>query len=162
GFVMEKKKLAVKAPAGVDTGSRLRLRGEGAPGRNGGPAGDLYLVLHVKEHEKFQRHENDVVVNVEITFPQAALGADIEIPTLEGETSFSVPPGSQPDTLHRLSGRGIPHLQGYGRGDLIVRLMVKTPVTLTKEEEELYRKLAELEGSNVRPHHKGFFEKFIG
>ena len=162
GAVAEKKKLAIKSPAGVDTGSRLRLRGEGGPGLNGGPSGDLYVVLHVKDSDLFQRHEDDLVVTAEISFPQAVLGADVTIPTLEGETTFNVPAGSQSETLHRLSGRGIAHLQGYGRGDLIVRLLVKTPTRITKEEEELYRKLAELGGSDVRPHHKGFFEKLIG
>ncbi|MDH5638332.1 MAG: molecular chaperone DnaJ [Nitrospinota bacterium] len=162
GAVPEKKKLAVKTPAGVDTGSRLRLRGEGGPGQNGGPPGDLYVVLHVKDSDVFQRHEDDIVVTAEVSIAQAVLGADITIPTLEGEDTFSVPTGSQPETLHRLSGRGIARLHGYGRGDLIVRLLVKVPTKVSKEEEELYRKLAELDDSSVRPHHKGFFEKLRG
>jgi len=162
GSVPEKKKLAIKSPAGVDTGSRLRLRGEGGPGQNGGPPGDLYVVLHVKDSPVFQRHENDVVVTAQVSITQAVLGADITIPTLEGEDTFSVLAGSQPETLHRLSGRGIPNLHGYGRGDLIVRLQVNVPTRISREEEELYRKLAEIDGSLVRPHHKGFFEKLIG
>jgi len=161
GQVVRKKKLMIKAPAGVDTGSKLRLNGEGEPGRNGGPPGHLYIVIHVREHDVFKRHNDDVVVTVPITFPQAALGADIKIPTLDGEADFAVKSGSQSDSLHRMPGMGIAHLGSYGRGDMIVRLLVKTPEKITKEQEELYRKLAELEDSSVRPHYKGFFEKLI-
>jgi molecular chaperone DnaJ len=162
GSLVEKKKLTLKIPAGVDTGSRLRLRGEGEPGRNGGPPGDLYVALHVKENAQFARHEDDVIVTAEASFPQAALGADIMIPSLDGETQFTVPAGTQSETLHRIGGLGFPRLGSYGRGDLIARIVVKTPEKIGKEAEELYRKLAELEGVEVRPHLKGFFEKFMG
>jgi molecular chaperone DnaJ len=161
GQTIEAKTLSVKAPAGVDTGSTLRLRGEGEPGRNGGPAGDLYVVLHVQPHDIFERHEDDIVVNVDITYAQAALGADIMVPTLEEETEVVVEAGTQSGSLHRISGMGIAHLNSYGKGDLIVRFVVKTPTKLSEEQEKLLRQLAELEGSDVRPHHKGFFEKLM-
>ncbi len=162
GQVLEVKRLSVKAPAGVDTGSRLRLRGEGEPGRNGGPPGDLYVVLHVEEHELFQRYDYDVVVTAPLTFSQAALGADLKIPGLDGEIDFTVPTGTQSEALHRITGKGIPKLNSYGKGDLVVRFVVKTPGKLTKDQEKLLRQLAEEEGSSVRPPKKGFFEKFTG
>ncbi|MBI5815207.1 MAG: molecular chaperone DnaJ [Nitrospinae bacterium] len=162
GMTLEKKKLSVKIPAGVDTGSQLRLQGEGEPGRNGGPAGSLYVVIYVKESDKFQRHGDDVLVTVPVTFSQAALGADIKISTLDGEESFTAPAGTQSDTLHKLEGRGVPHLRHYGKGDLIIRLVVVTPAKISKRQEELLRELAELDGGEVRPHQKGFFEKFMG
>lgn len=162
GVIQERKRLNVKAPAGVDTGSRLRLRGEGEPGRNGGPAGDLYIVIFVKESQVFKRHGDDVVVTVPVTYAQAALGADLKIPSLEGETDLALSAGTQSDTLHRVTGMGFPRLGGYGKGDLIAHIVVKTPQKLTREQEKLLRELAELEGSPVRPHYKGLFEKFIG
>lgn len=161
GSVRERKMLSMKAPAGVDTGSRLRLRGEGEPGKNGGPAGDLYVVIHVKEHENFERHGDDVVVIVPISLPQAVLGADIKISALEGEIDFTVKAGTQSDTLTQVSGHGVPRLQSYGRGDLIVRIVLETPKKLSQREEELYRELAKETGSNVRAHQKGFFEKLM-
>jgi len=162
GMVLEKKKLSLKIPPGVDTGSQLRLKGEGEPGRNGGPAGSLYVVIYVKESEVFKRHEADVLVTVPITYSQAAIGADITISTLEGEEPFVVPAGTQSETLHKLQGKGIPHIRNYGRGDLIVRLVVNTPAKLSKRQDELLRELAELDGGAVRPHQKGFFEKLMG
>ncbi|MBI4664809.1 MAG: molecular chaperone DnaJ [Nitrospinae bacterium] len=162
GQTLERKKLSVKIPAGVETGSQLRLKGEGEPGRNGGPAGNLYVVLFIKEDEVFKRHGDDIVVTVPITFSQAALGADITIPTLEGEKEFNIPAATQSESIHRLQGMGVPHLRHYGRGDLIVRLVVMTPEKLGKRQEELFRELAELDKSSVRAHQKGFFEKFMG
>ncbi|VAX21293.1 Chaperone protein DnaJ [hydrothermal vent metagenome] len=162
GQVPEKKKLMIKTPGGVDTGSKLRLRGEGEPGRNGGPPGDLYVVLHVKESDVFKRYDYDVVVDVPVTFSQAALGVDLKIPGLDGEIDFTVPAGAQSEALHRISGEGIERLNSYGKGDLIAHIIVKTPEKLTKEQEKLLRDLAEEEGSSVRPHQKGFFEKLTG
>lgn len=159
GQVLKAKSLSVKAPAGVDTGSRLRLTGEGEPGRNGGPPGDLYVVIHVREDKQFQRHGDDVVVTVPVSFSQAALGADIKIQTLEGENDFSVPGGTQSGALHRISGQGVPHLRSYGRGDLIAHIIVKTPEKISKREEELLRELAEINRDSVKQHQKGFFEK---
>ena len=162
GQVLQKKRLSVKAPAGVDTGSRLRLRGEGEPGRFGGPPGDLYVVINVREHEVFKRHGDDIVQTVPITFSQAALGAEIKIPSLEGEMDFTVESGTQSDTLVRLPGKGAPRLQSYGRGDMIVRLVVQTPTKLSSRQEELFRELAELDGGEASLRQKSFFEKLMG
>ncbi len=161
GQIVSRKDLNIKIPAGVDTGSQLRLKSEGEPGRNGGPPGDLYVVIHVKEHKIFERNGNDLLLAVPITFSQAALGADITIPTLDGETTFKVRAGTQSGTIERLPGEGMPILQSYGRGDLILQIIVKTPRKLSPKHEELLRQLAEVEGSEVRAHQKGFFEKFM-
>lgn len=162
GQVIASKKLTVKIPAGVDTGSQMRVKGEGEPGRNGGPAGSLYIVLHVKPSDVFMREEDDVIVTVHITFSQAALGAELEIPTLEGKRKFNVPAGTQSGTFHKLQGLGATRLRGYGRGDLIVRLVIATPTKLSKRQDELFRELAELDGSDVKQKSKGLFEKFMG
>lgn len=161
GQVIKKKKLTIKAPAGVDTGSRLRLRGEGEPGRYGGPPGDLYVVVHVRKHEIFERHGDDIVQTVTISFSQAALGADIKIPSLDGEMELSIPAGVQSGTIIRLEGKGAPNLRHYGRGDMLAHIVVKTPERLSKRQDELLRELAELEGSSVRDRQKGFFEKLM-
>jgi molecular chaperone DnaJ len=162
GQVPSEKELLVKIPAGVDHGSQLRLRGEGEAGKNGGPAGDLYVVIHVKEHDLFERQGEDIILRQPITFSQAALGAELKLPTVDGETPFTVAAGTQSGDVHRLAGLGVPRLRHYGRGDMLLQLVVKTPENLTKRQEELLRELAEIDGGEVRPHQKGFFEKFIG
>ncbi|VAX26011.1 Chaperone protein DnaJ [hydrothermal vent metagenome] len=156
------KKLIIKAPAGVDTGSRLRVQGEGEEGKNGGPAGDLYVIIHVNDHEYFQRNGDDILLTTPVTLAQAALGADLKIPSLEGEIDFAIKAGTQSNTMSKIPGKGAPRLRGYGRGDMLVRVVLNTPESLSKREEELYRELAEIEGKTVRPHQKGFFEKFVG
>ena len=161
GQVLEEKTIDLKAPAGVNDGTTLRLTGEGEAGRNGGPSGDLYVVLHVTAHEIFERHDDDIIVDVPLTVSQAALGADIMIPTLDEEVEVSVVPGTQSGALHRISGIGVTHLNNYGKGDLIVRFVVKTPTKISAEQEKLLRDLSELDGSSVKPHQKGFFEKLI-
>ncbi len=161
GQVMEKKHLTVKIPAGVDTGSQLRVQGEGEQGRHEGPPGDLYVVINVKEDKVFKRHEADIVQTVSITVSQAVLGADIKIPTLEDETDLNVKAGSQSGEIHKLPGLGVANLRSYGRGDMIVQVIVDIPKKLDKRQEELYRELAEIEGVKVRPHQKGFFEKLM-
>jgi molecular chaperone DnaJ len=162
GQSAEDKKLTVKIPAGVDNGSQLRVRGEGEPGRMGGPAGDLFVVIYVEESDTFRRQDDDLILTIPITVSQAVLGADLPIQTLEGEETYSVPAGTQSGDYEKLSGKGVPRLRGYGRGDLIVQLIIAIPKTLTKQEEELYRELAALNGGTVKPHQKGFFEKLIG
>jgi molecular chaperone DnaJ len=162
GQVISSKKLTVKVPAGVDHGSQMRLKGEGEPGRNGGPAGSLYIVLHVKPSDVFHREGDDIIVSVPVTFSQAALGAEIEIPTIEGKRKFKVPPATQSGAFHKLQGLGAPRLRGYGRGDLIVQLAVATPSNLSKRQEELFRELAELDGGEVKHKSKGLFEKLMG
>jgi molecular chaperone DnaJ len=134
----------VKVPAGVEDGTRIRYAGQGEAGAHGGPAGDLYVVLHVKEHKFFEREGNDIYFTVPISFVQAALGAEITIPTLEGEQSLKIPEGTQSGTTFRVRGKGVPVLNSHGKGDLFVKVKVQTPTKLTKRQREL---LQELEGT---------------
>jgi molecular chaperone DnaJ len=139
-----KKNVQLKIPAGVDTGSRLRLRGEGEPGEQGGPDGDLYVFLRVQDHEFFTRSEDDVHCRIPISFTQAALGATIEVPTLENREKIKIPKGTQSGNTLRLKGKGIPHLRGHGRGDQIIEIFVQTPVNLTKKQEELLKEFEKI------------------
>ena len=137
----QEKTVHVKIPAGVDTGSRLRMQGEGEAGPNGGPAGDLYIYIKVKPHKLFKREEDDILCDYEISFTQAALGDEVEVPTLEGKVSLNIPEGTQGGTTFRLRGRGFPRLRGYGRGDQHVKIKVVTPTHLNAEQKELLKKL---------------------
>lgn len=159
GRILIKKKLSLKIPGGVENGSRLRLQEEGEPGDHGAPPGDLYVIIHVTPHEKFRRQEDDVVVAVPITYATAALGGEIDIPTLEGDDVLQIPRGTQSGQDFRIPGRGVPHLRGRGRGDLVVVVYIETPTKLSKDQEELLRQLAELEGSRVAPKKKTFFSR---
>jgi molecular chaperone DnaJ len=159
GRVLVSKKLSLKIPGGVENGSRLRLQGEGEPGDSGAPPGDLYVFIHVQPHEKFRRQDDDIVVAVPMTYTVAALGGEIEIPTLEGTDSLDIPRGTQSGQDFRVSGKGVPHLRGRGRGDLVVVTYIETPTKLGKEEEGLLRQMAELEGAKVTPKKKGFFSR---
>jgi molecular chaperone DnaJ len=139
------KKVHVKIPAGVETGSRLRLRGEGEDGEFGGPSGDLYVFLAVEPHEFFERRGYDIYCRVPITFVQAALGAKIEVPTLTGTEKLKIPKGTQNATHFRLKGRGIPHIRGFGNGDQIIETLVTIPTSLTRKQEELLLEFAKLD-----------------
>ena len=152
-------KLSVKIPAGVDTGTRVRLVGEGEPGEHGGPPGDLYVVVHVKEHPIFVREDTEVLCEVPISFTQAALGAQIDVPTLEGRHKLKVPAGTQSGKVIRIRGKGIPHLHGGGRGDQHVRLVVETPSHLSSEQRTLLERFAELSGEQTNPQTKSFLDK---
>ncbi len=152
--------LSVKIPGGVDTGTRVRLAGEGEPGEAGGPPGDLYVVVHVKDHSIFHREENEVFCEVPISFVQAALGAQIEVPTLDGMVKMKVPEATQSGKIFRLKGKGIPHLHGNGaRGDQHVRVIVETPQNLSHKQRELLEKFAEASGEDVNPQARTFFDK---
>jgi molecular chaperone DnaJ len=151
--------LSVKIPAGVDTGTRVRLAGEGEPGEQGGPSGDLYVVVHVKEHALFHREEYEVFCEVPVSFVQATLGAQLEVPTLDGMVKMKVPEGTQSGKVFRLKGKGIPHLQSNDRGDQHVRVVVETPQNLTHKQRELLTKFAEASGEDVNPQSKSFFDK---
>jgi len=157
GRVEREKQLEVKVPAGVETGSRLRVSGEGQAGTQGGPAGDLYVVIHVAEHEQFERQGSNLYEAVPITFAQAALGADIMVKTLDGEEKLKVPMGTQTGTVFRLRGKGMPALGGRGRGDLFVSATVITPTTLTREQRRLLEQLAEVENKDLES--KGLVDK---
>lgn len=159
GAVRVQQSLSVRIPAGVDTGSRLKLRGEGEAGGQGGPAGDLYVVLHVREHPLFSRDGNDIVCDVPIGFTQAALGAEIDVPTPHGKVKMKVPGGTQSGNVFRLKGKGVPDVRGYGHGDALVRVVVETPRTLTARQRELLEEFARLSGEDVHPASKGFLDK---
>lgn len=159
GTVESVSELSVKIPGGVDHGTRVRVAGEGEPGENGGPPGDLYVVVHVKEHPVFHREENEVFCEVPISFVQAALGAQIDVPTLEGMVKMKVPESTQSGKVFRLKGKGIPHLHSSARGDQHVRVVVETPQNLSSKQRELLEKFAEASGEDVNPQTNGFFEK---
>lgn len=148
GRVEKERSLDIKIPAGVETGSRLRISGEGEAGPNGGPAGDLFVVLHVKEHETFERQGANLYSAVPLTFAQAALGADIKVKTLDGEEDLKIPAGTQTGTVFRIRSQGMPSLGGRGKGDLFVAVTLVTPKTLDKEQRKIFEQLAEIEDTD--------------
>ncbi len=152
-------KIKLRIPAGVDTGSRLRSSGNGEAGWRGGPAGDLYVVLHVKPHEIFQRDGDDLLCEVPVSFVQAALGADIEVPTLTGNTSIKLPAGTQPGTMFRLKGKGVKSIQGYGCGDLHIRVTVEVPTKLSGAQKAKLQEFADLCNGKESPLTQSFFDK---
>jgi len=152
-------KITLRIPAGVDTASRLRSVGNGEAGFRGGPPGDLYVILHVRPHEIFQRDGDDLLCEIPIGFVQAALGAEIEVPTLDGKTSIKVPAGTQPGTMFRLKNKGMKNIQGYGHGDLHVRINVEVPTHLTSTQKAKLQEFAELCNGNENPMSRSFFEK---
>ncbi len=159
GGLEEKRiKKKVEIPAGVDTGTQIRLNGEGAPGIYGGPNGSLYLVLDVQPHKFFKRRENDLLLNLDINVAQAVLGAEIEVPTLDGDSKLKIPAGTQPGKVFHLRGKGVPYLRRNGRGDQLVIVNVDIPARLTKEQRDLFEKLAATLGTKVKPQEKGFLD----
>lgn len=148
GRVEKEKTIELKIPAGVDTGSRLRVNGEGEAGIGGGPPGDLYIVLHLAEHEQFERQGADLYSAVPISFAQAALGSEITVKTLDGEEELKVPAGTQTGTVFTIKGKGMPNLGGRGHGDLFVAVTLITPKSLTKEQRNLLEQLAEIEDAD--------------
>ncbi len=163
GRIRKAESLAVKIPPGVDNGSHLKLRGEGEAGYGGGPQGDLYVVIHVKEHEMFVRQDNDVIIEAPISFPQAAVGTEIEGPTLDGKVKLKIPSATQSGKILRLKGKGIVDLHGYGRGDQLIKIIVETPRSLTARQRELLEEFANLPFIRF-PFHlgKGLGVRFFG
>ncbi|MBR5487828.1 MAG: molecular chaperone DnaJ [Phascolarctobacterium sp.] len=159
GTVKRNKKLKVKIPAGVDNGSRLRVSGEGEAGAKGGPSGDLYVYLYVKPHKFFERDGTTVLCEVPINIVQATLGADIKVPTLDGQVTMKVPEGTQPGKVLRLKGKGIPSLRGGGRGDQLVRIKVVVPTKLSDKQKDALRKFADISKDNINPEEKSFMDK---
>jgi molecular chaperone DnaJ len=151
GRVVRERILEVKVPAGVEDGMRMRYAGQGEPGFHGGPTGDLYVVLHVTEHDFFRREGHDLLCSIPVSFPQAALGAEIEIPTLDGTHKLRVPEGTQSGTVFRVKGKGVPVLNGHGKGDLMVEIRVLVPKKLTKRQKELLTELADLTAVDNKP-----------
>jgi molecular chaperone DnaJ len=146
---MARKKVSVKIPAGVDNGSRLRLTGEGEGGTVGGPPGDLYVLIYVEPHEFFKRKDEDLICQVQISFIQAALGTEVDVPTLNGSKSLRIPKGTQPGELLYFHGEGIPSLRNGKRGDQIIQIDIKTPTSLTKKQETLLKEFAALESNKL-------------
>ena len=159
GRVQREHKILVKVPAGVESETRIRYAGEGDAGKWGGPNGDLYVVLEVRAHKFFERDGDDLHCVMPISFPQAALGTELEIETLHGPETLKVPEGTQSGKEFRLRGKGVPHLNSHGRGDLIVEVRVQTPAKMTRQQKELMRQLGEsLKVDNV-PQSRGLFDK---
>jgi molecular chaperone DnaJ len=152
-------KLLVKVPAGVEEGTRIRYQGEGDSGKFGGPSGDLYVILTVKKHKFFERDGDDLHCVMPVSFPQAALGTDLTIETLEGPETIKIPEGTQSGKAFRLRGKGVPHLNERGKGDLIVEVRVDTPAKLTKQQRDLLKQLGETMVVENAPHSRGLFEK---
>jgi molecular chaperone DnaJ len=152
-------RIKLRIPAGVEGGSRLRSQGNGEAGFRGGPAGDLYVFLTVKHHEMFARDGDDLVCEIPVSFVQAALGAEIEVPTLEGRATIKIPAGTQPGALLRLKGRGVKNLQGYGQGDLRVRVLVEVPSHLNSAQKAKLNEFAALCDGKEAPLAQGFLEK---
>ena len=159
GRVRKTKKLQVKIPPGVDNGSKLRIRGEGELGEREGPPGDLFVFLYVEAHDFFSREGEDIICQIPISFPQAALGTEIEVPTLNGKKNLTIPKGTESGDILRIKGEGFPRLRGFGRGDEIIQVIVKTPKNLSKKQEELLREFEELGGKREKGTEgwRGFF-----
>ncbi|MFC5651772.1 molecular chaperone DnaJ [Paenibacillus solisilvae] len=164
GKVKRQRKINVRIPAGVDDGAQIRLNGEGEGGLRGGPSGDLYIVIRVKSHEFFERENDDIYCEVPLTFAQAALGDEIEIPTLTEKVKLKIPAGTQTGTFFRLKGKGVPRLRGYGQGDQHVKVTIVTPTNLNEEQKDLLRQFAggSKSGENEsvsEEHHESIFDK---
>lgn len=157
--IQREKTLAIKIPAGVQNGSRLRLPGEGEPGESGASPGDLYVVITVKEHPIFTRQGNDMMCEISISYTQAALGASIEVPTLQGKTDLKIPAGTQHGKVFKLKGLGVPDLRGYGTGDLLVQVHVAVPTKLTARQRELLEEFAKLGEEAVQDKDESFLNK---
>ncbi len=159
GLEHKKVRKTVEIPGGVDSGTQIRLAGEGEPGALGGPNGHLFLLLDVQPHAFFKRRENDILLNLDINVAQAALGAEVEVPTLDGQEKLRIPPATQPGKVLRLRSKGVPHLRRKDqRGDQLIIVNVEVPAKLTKEQRELFEKLAETLGTTVKPREKGFLD----
>lgn len=160
GKISRTRTITVKIPAGVDTGSRIRLRREGEGGIHGGEAGDLYVVIEVKKDKTFIRENNNILCELPVSFSQIALGTEIEVPTLDGEKiKMKIPPGTQSHQVFRLKGKGIFHLDGYGRGDQFVRVIAVTPTKLNEKQKQLFEELGRISGDEVKSEKK-LFDKF--
>ncbi len=160
GHVTRRKHLKVKIPAGVDTGATMRVPGEGELGELGGPPGDLYVFITLQQHETFVRQGDDLYIEMSISFVQAALGTTIKVPTLDSETDLDIKPGTQPNEIYTIKDKGIKHLRHSGHGSLHVGIRVEIPRKLTKEQEELLRKFADLSNNEVKDPKKKLFGRF--
>jgi len=158
---VKRRVVAVQIPAGIREGQAVRVRGEGEPGDNGKNRGDLHCYVRVAPHRFFERHENDIVLRMPISFTQAALGAVVEVPTLTGKAELKITHGTQHGQLFRLTGLGLPDIRGRKRGDELVQVLVEVPKRLNKKQEQLLREFATTEDKSVMPESKGFLEKLM-
>ncbi len=159
GYTKKQEKLKINIPAGVDTGTRLRLSGKGQPGAKGGPPGDLYVFIKVEEHPIFERRDNDLHCTIPLNVAQAALGAEIQAPTIDGVQPLRIPEGTQSGATFRLRNQGVPDVNGRGRGDLYVHIQVQVPAKLTREQKKLFEQLRDMLPADNKPHERGLFEK---
>jgi molecular chaperone DnaJ len=150
-LVRRRRNITVRIPVGIDEGYRLRLHGEGETPPNGGPSGDLYVLIHMAPHRYFKREDDDLLYSLIVGFPQAALGAEIAVPTLEGDYSLKIRPGTQPGEVIRVREKGMPRLRGHGRGDLLVQVDVDVPKTLTDRQKALLEDLGREFGQSTKP-----------
>ncbi len=158
GLERRSRRKVVSIPGGVDSGTQIRLAGEGQPGMNGGPNGNLYITIQVQPHKFFRRRETDIVLDLEINIAQAALGAEVEVPSVDGPTRLKIPAGTQPGKVLRMRGKGVPHLRGNGRGDQLVVVNVEIPSRLSADQRQLFEQLAKSLGSEVRPQERSFLD----
>ena len=159
GKVRNTRRKKVTIPAGVDDGTRIRLTGEGQPGTNNGPSGDLYLLIRARPHKYFRRRDDDILLDLNVNVAQATLGAEVKVPTVDGEVKLKIPAGTQPGKIIRMRGKGVPHLHRDSRGDQLVIVNITIPKSLKQEERELFEKLAEQMDSKVLPQERGFLDR---
>jgi molecular chaperone DnaJ len=158
GLERKTRRKVVAVPSGVDNGNQIRLAGEGQPGVNGGPPGNLYLLIEVKPHRFFRRRENDIILDLDINIPQGVLGAEVTIPTVDGEEKLKIPAGIQPGKVLRVRNKGVPFLRGNGRGDQLVVVNIAIPKNLTADQRALFEQLAKTMGSEVKPQERSFID----
>ncbi|MCK4904962.1 molecular chaperone DnaJ [bacterium] len=161
GKVKKSQKITANIPKGVDTGARLKIKGEGEGAVKGGSSGDLYIFIHIDEDPFFQRKDDDIITDIPISITIACLGGEIEIPTLDGKTKIQIPHGVQNSKVFRLRGKGMPNLHGHRSGDQYVRLLIETPVNLSKEQKKLMQEFSKLETDKNIPHRKRFLDRFF-
>jgi molecular chaperone DnaJ len=159
GRILSKRQITVRIPPGIHDSTQMRVSGEGEPGFNGGPRGDLYCIIHLHPHPLFERIEDDLLCEIPIAFSQAALGTKLEVPSLEGKVVLKIPTGTQTGRIFRMKGLGMPNVYGHGKGDLLIKVKIETPQKLTPQQEQILREYAKLEEKNVTPERKSFFEK---
>ena len=159
GTIRKSARLSVKIPGGIDNGQSISLRGEGEPGARGGPRGDLYVTVGVKKHPLFTREDFDVICEMPITFVQAALGSEVEVPTLDGKVKYTIPEGTQTGTVFRLRNKGVPRLGGNGRGDQYVKVLIEVPKKLNEKQKKILRDFSDMSGDDVHDMRRGFFDK---
>ncbi len=159
GRTRQSSEIEVKIPAGISSGSRLRIVGGGEAGEAGAMPGDLFIVIHVKNHPLFERHGDDILMEAPISYIQAALGDEIDVPTIDGKAILKIPAGTQSHTVFRMKGKGMPSIEGYGRGSQLVRVVVQVPKRLTPDQKRILKEFSDVSGDKVKAPHKGLFKK---